>query len=149
MIGALADALHRVPMAVGRADGWGPDDTAVTVAVMLALLAALAFVARWVPRHGPRRAASWRIFGRRPQPFPLMLAALNLWTGWHLARGATNGGTLLQGPFGVALGLVAAVSAGLMIAGWWLPGHHTPKTHRWALAERIDAHIRSGSGLMP
>ena len=148
MIGALADALHRVPMAVGRADGWGMDDTAVTVAVMLSTLLIVAFVARLLPGHSGRRA-SWRIFGRRPQPFLLLLAALNLWTGWHLAKGATNGGTLLQGPFGVALGAVSAVAAAMMIAGWWLPSHRAPRPHRWALVDRIAAHIRSGAGLMP
>ena len=133
MIGALADALHRVPMAVGRADGWGADDTAVTAAVWLTMLLTVAFLARWAPRLRGRGNAHWHFWGRRPQPFIMGLAGVSLWMGGFLVRGATSG-AFLQGPLGVALGLAAILGAVLLLLGWWSERHTEWMTHGMLLA---------------
>jgi hypothetical protein len=127
MIGALATFHHppimgRVPVAVGRADGWGTDDSAMTVLTMVTMLLTVAVIVQWVPRHSSRHV-NWRIFGRRPQPLPLGLSGMSLMMGYWLVRGATTG-ALLQGPLGVALGLAAVLSSALMIGGWWSSRYH-------------------------
>jgi hypothetical protein len=133
MIGALADALHRVPMAVGRADGWGGDDTIVTALAVCTFLLAVVFAGRFIPTHSSRVISNWRFYGRRPQPFLLGLSAMSAWMGYWLVMGAATG-ALLQGPVGVALGLALILSAVLMTAGWWSERHSDWMTHGMLLS---------------
>lgn len=113
-----------VPLAIGRTDGWGSDDTLVVVLAVVALLATVAVVGALAPQHGGR-VKQWRIMGRAPAGVAFCLAVLNIGMGLFLVRGATTG-ALLQGPVGVGLGLAAWLSSVLLIVGWWVR-----RLHRW------------------
>jgi len=117
VIGALADALHRAPMAVGRADGWGHEDTMTALVVLLALMGAVALLGRL--RYG-WTWPSFDVLGGRtimPVAFGCMLWAA--YNGWVLLMGRGLG-MLLGGPSGVIIGTLSAGVAVLLLAGWWL-----------------------------
>lgn len=116
-----------VPLVIGRADGWGADDTLVVVLAIFAVLLAVTVIAAIVPQYGGRVKA-WRLFGRAPAWFAGITAVLNVGMACFLIRGATTG-ALLQGPVGVALGGLAAVSSLLIVAGWWVRRLHSWMGH--------------------
>ena len=120
------------PQVVGRADGWGTDDTAVVVVAVVAVLLLVALIGTVVPQHGGR-VKSWRILGRAPEGFAAITAALNAGMAVFLVKGSTTG-VLLQGPVGVALGLTAAASTALIVAGWWVRRLHLWVAHGLAMS---------------
>lgn len=114
----IAAMWPRAPLAVGRTDGWGSDDTAIVVVAVVALLLCALLISSIAPQHGGR-VASWRIFGRPPNGLAAITAILNAGLGIFLIEGVVRG-ALLQGPVGVALGIAALLSATLITVAWWV-----------------------------